>query len=98
MLSEGEKGQPLDTHFFCHVHLICQADADEISGPELPQKSIIDNLKTLLLLSKRSADKILLVQHQPMTRLYALKVLKKRHVLAQQELIHTLMEQYVPKS
>jgi serine/threonine protein kinase len=47
------------------------------------------------VLGKGCAGKVLLVRHKSSTDLYALKAITKRHVLAHQELQHTLTEQAV---
>ena len=49
------------------------------------------------MLGKGCAGKVLLVRHKSTTDLYALKAITKRHVLAHQELQHTLTEQAVLK-
>jgi serum/glucocorticoid-regulated kinase 2 len=49
------------------------------------------------VLGKGCAGKVLLVRHKATTSLYALKAITKRHVLAHQELQHTLTEQAVLK-
>jgi serine/threonine protein kinase len=51
----------------------------------------------LRVLGKGCAGKVLLVRHRASTSLYALKAITKRHVLAHQELQHTLTEQAVLK-
>jgi serine/threonine protein kinase len=51
----------------------------------------------LRVLGKGCAGKVLLVRHKPTTDLFALKAITKRHVLAHQELQHTLTEQAVLK-
>jgi serine/threonine protein kinase len=47
------------------------------------------------VLGKGCAGKVLLVRHKSSSNLYALKAITKRHVLAHQELQHTLTEQAV---
>ncbi|KAF8580107.1 kinase-like protein [Ramaria rubella] len=49
------------------------------------------------VLGKGCAGKVLLVRHRASSALYALKAITKRHVLAHQELQHTLTEQAVLK-
>ena len=49
------------------------------------------------VLGKGCAGKVLLVKHKTSSELYALKAITKRHVLAHQELQHTLTEQAVLK-
>ena len=49
------------------------------------------------VLGKGCAGKVLLVRHKQTQDLYALKAITKRHVLAHQELQHTLTEQAVLK-
>ena len=49
------------------------------------------------VLGKGCAGKVLLVRHKPTQDVYALKAITKRHVLAHQELQHTLTEQAVLK-
>lgn len=68
--------------------------------PKEPRKSqrkvAIDDFEMLRVLGKGCAGKVLLVRHKT-TALYALKAITKRHVLAHQELQHTLTEQAVLK-
>ena len=47
--------------------------------------------------SSRDAAQVLLVRHAPTKGLFAMKSIHKRHVLAHQELQHTLTEQAVLK-
>ena len=49
------------------------------------------------MLGKGCAGKVLLVRHKPTQDVFALKAITKRHVLAHQELQHTLTEQAVLK-
>lgn len=49
------------------------------------------------VLGKGCAGKVLLVKHKQTSDLFALKAITKRHVLAHQELQHTLTEQAVLK-
>ena len=49
------------------------------------------------VLGKGCAGKVLLVRHKPTQDIFALKAITKRHVLAHQELQHTLTEQAVLK-
>jgi len=51
----------------------------------------------LRVLGKGCAGKVLLVRHKVTSDLFALKAITKRHVLAHQELQHTLTEQAVLK-
>ena len=69
--------------------------------PREPRKSqrkvIIDDFEMMRVLGKGCAGKVLLVKHKTSSDLYALKAITKRHVLAHQELQHTLTEQAVLK-
>ena len=71
------------------------------SAPKEPKKSkrkvVIDDFEMMRVLGKGCAGKVLLVKHKPTTDLFALKAITKRHVLAHQELQHTLTEQAVLK-
>lgn len=61
------------------------------------RKVVIDDFELVRVLGKGCAGKVLLVRHKPTTGVYALKAITKRHVLAHQELQHTLTEQAVLK-
>lgn len=61
------------------------------------RKVIIDDFEMMRVLGKGCAGKVLLVRHKATTDLFALKAITKRHVLAHQELQHTLTEQAVLK-
>ena len=61
------------------------------------RKVAIDDFEMMRVLGKGCAGKVLLVRHKMSTDLYALKAITKRHVLAHQELQHTLTEQAVLK-
>lgn len=61
------------------------------------KKVVIDDFEMMRVLGKGCAGKVLLVRHKKSERLYALKAITKRHVLAHQELQHTLTEQAVLK-
>ncbi|KAF8634950.1 hypothetical protein AX15_000678 [Amanita polypyramis BW_CC] len=61
------------------------------------RKVIIDDFEMMRVLGKGCAGKVLLVKYKPSSELYALKAITKRHVLAHQELQHTLTEQAVLK-
>lgn len=61
------------------------------------RKVVIDDFEMMRVLGKGCAGKVLLVRHKPTEGLYALKAITKRHVLAHQELQHTLTEQAVLK-
>lgn len=71
------------------------------SGDEQPRKSTrkvtIDDFEMMRVLGKGCAGKVLLVKHKATADMYALKAITKRHVLAHQELLHTLTEQAVLK-
>ncbi|KAH0837846.1 hypothetical protein J3R83DRAFT_6070 [Lanmaoa asiatica] len=63
-----------------------------------PQRKVaIDDFEMMRVLGKGCAGKVLLVRHKTSSDLYALKAITKRHVLAHQELQHTLTEQAVLK-
>lgn len=67
-------------------------------GPKKSQrKVVIDDFEMMRVLGKGCAGKVLLVKHKASSDLYALKAITKRHVLAHQELQHTLTEQAVLK-
>jgi serum/glucocorticoid-regulated kinase 2 len=61
------------------------------------RKVVIDDFEMMRVLGKGCAGKVLLVRHKPTADLFALKAITKRHVLAHQELQHTLTEQAVLK-
>lgn len=69
--------------------------------PKEPKKSqrkvVIDDFEMMRVLGKGCAGKVLLVRHKQTSDLFALKAITKRHVLAHQELQHTLTEQAVLK-
>ncbi|KAG5642392.1 hypothetical protein DXG03_002850 [Asterophora parasitica] len=69
--------------------------------PKEPKKSqrkvVIDDFEMMRVLGKGCAGKVLLVRQKTSSELYALKAITKRHVLAHQELQHTLTEQAVLK-
>jgi serum/glucocorticoid-regulated kinase 2 len=55
----------------------------------------VSDFEMMRVLGKGCAGKVLLVRHKSSSDLYALKAITKRHVLARQELQHTLTEQVV---
>ncbi|KIY66897.1 hypothetical protein CYLTODRAFT_397962 [Cylindrobasidium torrendii FP15055 ss-10] len=57
----------------------------------------VDDFEMMRVLGKGCAGKVLLVRHKQNTELFAMKAITKRHVLAHQELQHTLTEQAVLK-
>ena len=61
------------------------------------RKVVINDFEMMRVLGKGCAGKVLLVRHKKSDSLYALKAITKRHVLAHQELQHTLTEQAVLK-
>ncbi|CAE7065812.1 unnamed protein product [Rhizoctonia solani] len=61
------------------------------------RKVVVEDFEMMRVLGKGCAGKVLLVKHRSSTGLYALKAITKRHVLAHQELQHTLTEQAVLK-
>ncbi|OSX66814.1 hypothetical protein POSPLADRAFT_1175504 [Postia placenta MAD-698-R-SB12] len=61
------------------------------------RKVAIDDFEMMRVLGKGCAGKVLLVRHKPTADVFALKAITKRHVLAHQELQHTLTEQAVLK-
>jgi serine/threonine protein kinase len=69
--------------------------------PKEPKKSqrkvVIHDFEMMRVLGKGCAGKVLLVRHKQTSDLFALKAITKRHVLAHQELQHTLTEQAVLK-
>lgn len=63
-----------------------------------PSKKVgIEDFEMMRVLGKGCAGKVLLVRHKGTQGLFALKAITKRHVLAHQELQHTLTEQAVLK-
>lgn len=69
----------------------------EVQKKKSQRKVVIDDFEMMRVLGKGCAGKVLLVKHRSTTDLYALKAITKRHVLAHQELQHTLTEQAVLK-
>lgn len=65
--------------------------------PPKPKRTTLDDFEMMRVLGKGCAGKVLLVRHKASTSLYAMKAITKRHVLAHQELQHTLTEQAVLK-
>jgi len=65
--------------------------------PRKSKKVVIDDFEMIRVLGKGCAGKVLLVRHKAESNVYALKAITKRHVLAHQELQHTLTEQAVLK-
>ena len=69
--------------------------------PKEPKKSLrkvcVDDFEMTRVLGKGCAGKVLLVRQKSTAELFALKAITKRHVLAHQELQHTLTEQAVLK-
>jgi len=59
------------------------------------RKVQLSDFEMMRVLGKGCAGKVLLVRHKSSSDLYALKAITKRHVLAHQELQHTLTEQAV---
>ena len=59
------------------------------------RKVQVSDFEMMRVLGKGCAGKVLLVRYKSSTDLYALKAITKRHVLAHQELQHTLTEQAV---
>lgn len=66
-------------------------------GAKSAKKVVVDDFEMMRVLGKGCAGKVLLVRHKKTENLYALKAITKRHVLAHQELQHTLTEQAVLK-
>jgi serine/threonine protein kinase len=73
------------------------ADPNKEPKKRSKRKVVIDDFEMMRVLGKGCAGKVLLVRHKTSTDLYALKAITKRHVLAHQELQHTLTEQAVLK-
>jgi serum/glucocorticoid-regulated kinase 2 len=61
------------------------------------RKVVVDDFEMMRVLGKGCAGKVLLVRHKNSGDLFAMKAITKRHVLAHQELQHTLTEQAVLK-
>lgn len=59
------------------------------------RKVQVSDFEMMRVLGKGCAGKVLLVRHKNSSDMYALKAITKRHVLAHQELQHTLTEQAV---
>ncbi|KAB5593215.1 Serine/Threonine kinase catalytic domain containing protein [Ceratobasidium theobromae] len=72
-------------------------DPKSKSDKKPARKVVVDDFEMMRVLGKGCAGKVLLVRHRATTELYALKAITKRHVLAHQELQHTLTEQAVLK-
>ncbi len=70
---------------------------DPNSEKKSKRKVVVDDFEMMRVLGKGCAGKVLLVRHKPSQDVYALKAITKRHVLAHQELQHTLTEQAVLK-
>ena len=70
---------------------------DPNSEKKSQRKVVVDDFEMMRVLGKGCAGKVLLVRHKPSQDVYALKAITKRHVLAHQELQHTLTEQAVLK-
>ena len=66
-------------------------------GRKSQRKVLVDDFEMMRVLGKGCAGKVLLVRHKPTQDIFALKAITKRHVLAHQELQHTLTEQAVLK-
>lgn len=66
-------------------------------GKKSQRKVVVDDFEMMRVLGKGCAGKVLLVRHKPTQDVFALKAITKRHVLAHQELQHTLTEQAVLK-
>ncbi|KIY50513.1 kinase-like protein [Fistulina hepatica ATCC 64428] len=73
------------------------ANGSSKSKDRKSRKVVIDDFEMMRVLGKGCAGKVLLVKHRSTSELYALKAITKRHVLAHQELQHTLTEQAVLK-
>ncbi|KAJ3774106.1 hypothetical protein FB446DRAFT_730135 [Lentinula raphanica] len=69
----------------------------ELGKKKSQRKVCVDDFEMLRVLGKGCAGKVLLVRHKATSGLYAMKAITKRHVLAHQELQHTLTEQAVLK-
>ena len=73
-------------------------DGDAVRKKKKSKRKVaIDDFEMMRVLGKGCAGKVLLVRHKPTTDVFALKAITKRHVLAHQELQHTLTEQAVLK-
>ncbi|EKM61653.1 uncharacterized protein PHACADRAFT_248384 [Phanerochaete carnosa HHB-10118-sp] len=72
-------------------------DPAQLEKKKSKRKVVIDDFELVRVLGKGCAGKVLLVRHKPTSGVYALKAITKRHVLAHQELQHTLTEQAVLK-
>ncbi|EPQ60213.1 kinase-like protein [Gloeophyllum trabeum ATCC 11539] len=69
----------------------------QLSKKKSQRKVVISDFEMIRVLGKGCAGKVLLVRHKTSSDFYALKAITKRHVLAHQELQHTLTEQAVLK-
>lgn len=84
-----------------------ETDRQSAGGPKIrkrkvqrerkSKKVVIDDFEMIRVLGKGCAGKVLLVRYKAENKVYALKAITKRHVLAHQELQHTLTEQAVLK-
>ncbi|EIN14271.1 hypothetical protein PUNSTDRAFT_80494 [Punctularia strigosozonata HHB-11173 SS5] len=73
-------------------------DPNKLREPKKSTRKVtVNDFEMLRVLGKGCAGKVLLVRHKQSADLYALKAITKRHVLAHQELQHTLTEQAVLK-
>ena len=93
--SASQPGDELNT-----VSIAGEADISrsQPSDPtKLRRKVVIDDFEMMCVIGKGCAGKVLLVRHKSTAKFYALKVITKGHVLAHQELQHTLTEQAVLK-
>lgn len=72
-------------------------DDVELTKKASSRKVVINDFEIIRVLGKGCAGKVFLVRHKKSSNLYALKAITKRHVLAHQELQHTLTEQAVLK-
>lgn len=72
-------------------------DPAQLKEKKSKRKVVVDDFELVRVLGKGCAGKVLLVRHKPTSGVYALKAITKRHVLAHQELQHTLTEQAVLK-
>lgn len=69
----------------------------ELKKMKSQRKVQVSDFEMMRVLGKGCAGKVLLVKHRSSSDLFALKAITKRHVLAHQELQHTLTEQAVLK-
>ncbi|KAI9183929.1 Serine/threonine-protein kinase [Blastocladiella emersonii ATCC 22665] len=82
---------PTSTHPTAHVHLQLTHRALVGSGATIS----IDDFELLKVIGKGSFGKVMQVRKKDTGRIYALKILKKSHIVSREEVTHTLSERNV---